>query len=72
MWEERRYDRVHGSREELIAELLRLADGWEHLGNQRLRDACVTGVYGLQAGHQEVTVGHAVYLAEVADTTAVR
>lgn len=69
MWEASRNDRVYGSREDLIRELMRLADGWEHLGNQRKLDECTTGILGLQSGYPSVTVGHAEFVVEVADIT---
>lgn len=62
---------VFGDREELIRELLRLADGWDHFGNDRLRDQCLTAIQGFQAGNTQATVGHTEYRVEVARVTSV-
>lgn len=60
---------VRGTRPELVAELERLAEGWWHLGNNRMQHASELGAHQLGLGAPSVQVGHTVY--EVTENTSV-
>lgn len=55
-----------GSREELIAELRRLVEGWWHLGKPRNAEACAEGIDALLNGEDEIDVGYSTYRVESA------
>lgn len=50
-----------GTREELVAELERLMEGWDHLGKPKNASACREGVEGLTRGASTVWVGTTEY-----------
>lgn len=52
---------VEGTREELLAELRRLHEGWDHLGKPRLAAEAAQGIQDLQTGSTSVRVGHTAY-----------
>lgn len=54
-----------GTREELIAELERLREGWDHLGKPNLARECVDAAYDLKTGCSTTQVGITRY--EVTD-----
>ena len=53
---------VTGTRVELVAELHRLAAGWEHLGKDKLSAACWNGVGRIEAGDSSIRVGHTLFV----------
>lgn len=52
----------HGTREELVTELRRLAVGWFHLANDRLAEEAQQAVTALGEGASSVRVGHTRYV----------
>jgi hypothetical protein len=55
------YTYVTGTRIELLAELRRLAEGWEHLGKPLKVAEALTGITALTSGADTVDVGHSLY-----------
>lgn len=54
--------RTEGSRAEHVATLNRLAEGFWHLGNDRLADASRAGAERLKTGETSIRVGHTEYI----------
>lgn len=52
---------VEGTREELIVELRRLAEGWDHLGKPAKAREAQEGVNALLTGSTSIRVGHTHY-----------
>lgn len=52
---------TEGTRGELIAELRRLKEGWEHFGNARLANEAGQAIDALTLGASSVRVGHTAY-----------
>jgi hypothetical protein len=52
---------TEGSRDELLAELRRLADGWNHFGNARRAEEARQAIDALTLGASSVRVGHTAY-----------
>ena len=51
-----------GTRDELVTELRRAADGWIHYGKPHLAAEARNGVEELETGGSSVQVGHAKYV----------
>ncbi|MFI5607765.1 hypothetical protein [Amycolatopsis sp. NPDC051903] len=60
---------VTGTRMELVAELRRLAQGWDHLGKPDLARASEAGADRLLMGEGSVQVGHTRYKVQVTEPT---
>lgn len=54
--------RAEGPRADLVAKLHELAEGWRHLGKDKLADASRAGAERLQAGDTSTQVGHTEYV----------
>ncbi|MGV9364471.1 hypothetical protein [Amycolatopsis sp. NPDC003731] len=52
---------TEGTQEELLAELRRLKEGWEHFGNDRLASEAGQAIDALTLGASSVRVGHTVF-----------
>jgi hypothetical protein len=60
---------VEGTRDELLAELRRLEEGWDHLGKPAKAAEARQGYHDLMTGSSSVRVGHTVYdVTETPDT----
>lgn len=53
---------INVTRDEMVAMLTNLAEGWEHLGNDRLARQSAWGATALVEGASSVRVGHTVYV----------
>lgn len=56
-----REETTYGTKDELIAKLVDLGKGWEHLGNTKLAREAGDGIYDLQTGCTATQVGHTLY-----------
>jgi hypothetical protein len=52
---------AEGSRDEILVELRRLREGWEHFGNDRLVDEARQAIDAITSGASSVRVGHTTY-----------
>ncbi|MFE6846583.1 hypothetical protein [Streptomyces sp. NPDC057686] len=61
MEESKGYDRVSGTREEIIAALEERAEGWHWMASDRKRDRALEAAQGIRDGSFSVKVGNVIY-----------